>query len=148
MQIASFGHPNYFFGNERQFNITVTMSADQLLKTAGELPLPEFNQFVASVIRLRAERSAPSLPAREAELLVRINQGIPPGTSQRYDELLAKREAGQLSEVEHEELKGLTLQVEMVEAERVRDLSELARLRRTTLPALMASLGLPAPGYA
>ena len=148
MQIASLGHPDYSVSTLCQLNIIVTMSADQLLKTASELPLSELDQFVSNVIRLRAERSAPSLPAREAELLVRINQNIPAGLRQRYDRLIAKREGERLTKAEHEELKGLTLQVETVEAERVRDLSELASLRRTTLSALIASLGLPALWYA
>ena len=47
---------------------------------------------------------------------------------------------------EHEELLRLTNQVEGLEADRLAHLAELARLRRTSLTALMEELGIqPAP---
>ena len=119
------------------------MSAEQLLKEASQLSRPELDQFVSKIISLRAQRSAPSLPGREAELLGRINRGLPPSLQERFAELVKKRDAETLTPEEHEELKGLTLEVESLEAERIQDLSELA-----TLSALTESLRLGAPGYA
>jgi hypothetical protein len=124
------------------------MSSDQLLKEASALSQSDLDQFVTKVISLRAKRLAPSLPAREAELLGRINQGIPGPLRQRSDDLTKKRDAENLSRAEHEELKDLTSQIERMEAERVHALAELAGLRKTTLAALMETLGIRAPAYA
>ena len=118
------------------------MSADQLLKEASQLSLPELDQLVSNVIRLRANRVAPGLPFREAELLQQINRSIPAELRQRLGELYEKRDSEQLNEREHDELKRLVLQVEQIEAERIGYLTELAALRGTTLTALMEQLGL------
>ena len=53
--------------------IEADLSPDQLLKAARQLPRQEFDRFVGQVLRLRAERSAPVLPAAESELLQKIN---------------------------------------------------------------------------
>jgi hypothetical protein len=121
------------------------MSADQLLREASELSPSDLDQFVSKLIRLRAGRIAPHLPVREAELLRRINQGIPGPVQRRLEELAGKRDLATLSPAEHEELKRLSLQAEQIEAERIQDLSELASLRGTTLAELMEKLGLGAP---
>jgi hypothetical protein len=124
------------------------LTADQLLKEASQLSRQELDQFVSKIISLRAQRTAPSLPGKEAELLRRINLGVPTSLQERFADLAKKRDAEALTPEEHEELKGLTLEAERIEADRIRDLSELASLRGTTLSALMESLGLGAPGYA
>jgi hypothetical protein len=90
----------------------------------------------------RARRRAPGLPLEEAELLLKINRGIPPETRARYDELVAKREAETLTPEEHEELLGLVEQVESLQAERVEHLTRLTRLRGISLGALMDDLGI------
>ena len=97
---------------------------------------------------MRAQRTAPSLPGKEAELLRRINLGVPTSLQERFADLAKKRDAEELTQEGHEALKGLTLEAARIEADRIRDLSELASLRGTTLSALMESLGLGAPGYA
>ena len=124
------------------------MSAEELLKKAGELSLLELDRLATEIINLRAQRAAPSLPAREAELLGKINRGVPAALQKRCEELIEKRDTETLITDEHEELKRLTLQIELIEADRIRHLTELAKLRRKTLAALMESLGLRAPEYA
>ena len=124
------------------------MSADQLFKEASELTQPELDKFVSKVISLRAQRSASSLPRREAELLRLINRSLPAPLQQRMSELATKRDAETLTTEEQDEIKRLTLEAEAIEAERVRHLSELASLRGITLSALMEMLGLGAPRYA
>jgi len=103
---------------------------------------------VSQVIALRAKRQAPSLPQVEAELLLKINAGVPPDIQERYDELLAKRQAETLTPDEYAELLRLTEQVEELEVQRVEYLVALARLRGTSLTALMADLGLRPPACA
>ena len=79
----------------------------------------------------------------EAALLLRINQPIPAELQQRYDLLLAKRAAETLLPDEYDDLLRLTEQIETLDAQRVEALTELARLRGTSLRALMTSLGIP-----
>jgi hypothetical protein len=121
------------------------MSAEQLLKEAGQLSPSELDQFVSKIINLRAQRSAPNLPARESELLRLINKGLPPQMRRRLADLEQKRDAEMLSDNEQEELKRLSLDAEAIEAERLKYLSELAGLRGKSLADLMESLGLNSP---
>jgi hypothetical protein len=100
------------------------------------------------VIALQARRKAPSLPRAESELLLKINEGVSPDIQQRYDELIARRRAEKLTPDEYDELLRLTGQVEAVNVQRVECLAELARLRNTTLTALMQDLGIQEPLYA
>ncbi len=62
-----------------------------------------------------------------------------------YDELGIKRDAGTLTADEYDELLQLTDQIEKVDAERLRHLAELARLRQTSLDALMDELDIKTP---
>jgi len=129
-------------------HIEAQLSSDELLKAIRQLSLPELEQFVSQVIALQAQRKAPSLPHAEAELLIKINQGVAFEIQKRYDELIAKRRVETLTPDEHDELLRLTDQIEQVEAHRVEYLSKLAHLRRTSLTELMQNLGIRPPAYA
>ncbi|MBI3922993.1 MAG: STAS/SEC14 domain-containing protein [Armatimonadetes bacterium] len=124
------------------------VSSDELLQAVRQLSLSELERFVSEVMTLQAQRKAPSLPQVEAELLLRINQGLPTEVRERYNRLIAKRRSETLTPEEHAELLRLGEQVETLEAQRVERLAELAQLRKTTLPALMQSLGIRTPEYA
>ena len=128
--------------------IEAQLPTDELLKAVGQLSQPELEQFVLQVIALRARRKAPSLPRAESELLLKINQGASPDVQKRYGKLIAKRRAETLTPDEYNELLRLTEQTEALEARRVEYLAELARLRNTTLAALMKDLGIRKPAYA
>jgi len=128
--------------------VEAQLSADELLKAAGQLSQAELEQFAFQVIALRARRQAPSLPQVEAELLLKINRGIQPKVQKRYNELIGKRQAESLTADEYEELLRLTDQIEKVEVRRMDYLAELSRLRRISLTELMADLGIRPPAYA
>lgn len=121
-------------------------STDELLRAIQRLGRQEIEQLLSSLVRLRAERNAPSLSLTETELLSQINQGLPEEASHRYQELMAKRWAGALTPDEHRELLRLTDRAESLQAQRALHLAELARLRGTSLGALVKELGLqPSP---
>lgn len=120
------------------------VSTTDLLRAVGQLEMPELDNFVAQVITLRARRSAPSLPRREAELLLAINERLPEADQQRYNELLIKRDDESLTNAEYEELLRLSDRIEEWDAQRLSWLVELAALRGKSLSALMADLGLKA----
>jgi len=122
-------------------------SFDELLHNAGQLNLPELEQFVFCVIALQARRRAPSLSKTETDLLMKINQGPPPEVRQRFRELNRKRKAETISPEEHQELLLLIEQIEQSDVERVKYLIELANLRGLSLTALMKELDIRPPAY-
>jgi hypothetical protein len=83
---------------------------------------------------------------QEARLLKRIHRGFPETFWERYRALVARRERGELTELERQELIQLADEIETRDAARVRDLLSLSRLRNTTVEALVQNLGLtPTP---
>jgi hypothetical protein len=122
--------------------VEAQIAPEELLQAIEQLEPAELERFIERAIALRARRRAPTLPAAEAELLTQINQGLPAEVQARYDELLVKRRAEQLSSPEHAELLRLTEQVEGRAAERVQQLAQLARLRGVPLRHLMDDLGV------
>lgn len=74
-----------------------------------------------------------------------VQIGVPPDLQKRYNELIAKRQAEILTADEYEELLRLTHETEKLEARRMEYLGELARLRGTSLTALMENLGIRPP---
>jgi len=129
-------------------HITTQVSSDELLNGVEQLSLSELEQFVNRVLALQAKRKAPSLSQDETQLLMKINQGLPPDVQRRYDELSVKRRAETITLAEHQELLELIDQIEKSDAERIRLLAELARMRQTSLSALMEELGIRTPAYA
>jgi hypothetical protein len=123
------------------------LPVDKLLSAVKQLSEPELERFALDVNALVAKRKAPSLAHHEAKLLLKINEGVPAALQQRYNELIAERQAETLAEDEYAELLRLTQQVEQIEVARVEHLAELARLRGISLTALMENLGITAPAY-
>jgi hypothetical protein len=124
--------------------IEANLSFEQLLNVARQMSRQELAQFADRVLLLRAQREARVLPNAEAELLLKINHPVPAALQGRYEELLKRRDARTLSAAEHEELLQLTDQVELLEAERVKHLIELAQVRQVSLDDVMKQLGLEA----
>ncbi len=79
-------------------------SPEQLLNAIAQMPQPELEAFVEQVLKLRAQRQAPSVSSAESELLLKINQAIPADLQHRFNELVAKHQALTLTEAEHIEL--------------------------------------------
>ncbi|HEY7062970.1 MAG TPA: STAS/SEC14 domain-containing protein [Chloroflexota bacterium] len=125
--------------------IEARVSLEQLLKAVEQLPPDELAPFVDQVLALRAQRSVQHLGTDESALLQRINRGLSPSAQQRYDELVAKRQAEILTAEEHEELIGLSDERETIAADRIAALADLARMRQISLSALIESLGLESP---
>lgn len=128
--------------------IEAHLTPEQLLSAARQMSRREFQHFVEQVLSLRAEYGRAKLPAAESELLLKINQPVPPEVQYRYEELLARRDDQMLSDTEQQELLALTDQVELLEAERMKHLLALAELRQVSLDAVMQKLGLQPLAYA
>jgi hypothetical protein len=124
--------------------VEVQLSSEELLKAVEQLNLSELEQFVSQVIVLQAQRKAIALPEAEAKLLLNINQSIPPNIQEEYEKLAAKRDDEILTDDEHEKLLKLTEEIETIQAQRIENLAELARLRGISLTTLMENLGIHA----
>src|SRR5438552_3762315 len=87
--------------------------------------------------------ASPSLPAREAELLLQIGEGPSESVWRRYHELSDRRDAEILTPQEHEELIGLSETIEAADVRRLEQMVELAKLRGVDLRTLRTQLGIP-----
>ncbi len=121
---------------------TIQVDTDQLLRAALQLPHPELERFVTQLQTLRLQHDTARLSQDEAELLLKINEGLPSTTQQRLDELIAKRKAQSLTAAEHQELIQLTEQSEKIDADRVQHILALAALRKISLDEVMQQLGI------
>jgi hypothetical protein len=118
------------------------MSLDELLTVAKQLSENDLDRLLQEVAVLRAQRKAHVLPAAEAQLLQKINQGIPEELRTQYQTLRAKREAETLTEQEYQTLIQLSNQIEQLGAQRLEALVNLAQLRRVSLKDLMQTLAI------
>lgn len=122
--------------------IQLELSRDHLLQAIEQLDADDLTDLVSDVLHLRARRYAPILDNDESELFLLINQRLTAAQQAWRAELLDKLDEGTLTEIEHQELIQLNDETEILNAQRVEALSELAALRRITLPQLMHDLGL------
>jgi iron-sulfur cluster repair protein YtfE (RIC family) len=111
------------------------------------MSIAELEQLVDQVLALRAERVAPHLSAEESALLSRINQGLPASERVRMRALLEKRDEQTLAPAEWQELTALTDKLELLHADRLAALADLAQVRGVTLDAVIQQLGLHFPDH-
>lgn len=127
-------------------NTQINVSVDTLVKAVEQLSAIELHHFTLQVLALNAKRMAPSVTQEEAALLLQINSRLPADIQQRYDELMATRDAATLSQAEYADLLQLTQQAEAFDVARVEALSKLAARRGVTLSTLMDQLEMTSPG--
>jgi ABC-type phosphate transport system auxiliary subunit len=118
------------------------IAVDQLLDGVAQLETTDLEKFAEQVNFLLARRKTPSLSAPEAELLQKINQGLPADTQRRHDELRAKLHAETITPAEHREFLALVDIIEQTDAGRLQNLIKLSGLRQVTLPDLIHQLGI------
>ena len=123
------------------------MSFDELIKAANQLDATDLDRFLQQVLSLRTRRKAHVLPSEEAQLLEKINQGIPLELRAQYQVLRVKREAEILTDSEYDTLIKLSNQIEQLGAQRLEALATLAQLRQCSLSALMEMLGIQSVTY-
>ena len=109
------------------------MSIGELIKNVRQLNPTDFESFYAQVRALRESQRNPN----EARLLEKINAGLPRRLRQRWDYLIARRDAEIISSPEHQELQELTAEVEKRELQRLKWLTQLADLRQMSLPQVV-----------
>jgi len=131
-----------------QVTSRIEIDFEEVLQGMARLQLQDLERFVDRVIALQAQRRAPSLPKHEAELLQKINQGLPIEARKQYEELNDKLHEETITPTEHQELLQLVDRIELADAERLRHLIELARIRNLSVDTLMSQLDIRRPAYA
>jgi hypothetical protein len=63
---------------------------EQLLRAVKRLPQHELESFIAQIVALRTQRTAPHLNQEETALLLQINGAISPDVQRRFNALVAK----------------------------------------------------------
>jgi hypothetical protein len=117
------------------------ISLNSLLEGLKQLNARELDEVVRQSTLLRAQQVVPSLPQAEAALLLKINAGVVPADLRmRWAELDGRYQQGTLTADEREEHLQLLDQIELLNAERLGYLVQLAQLRQLTLDDLMAQL--------
>lgn len=122
----------------------------ELIKQIADIQNEELLGRVRQLLKeaeneVKVSRKPPALSKEEAELLLKINEGLPEEVQDRYNELLSKQAEETITEAEHEELTRLVPQAEAKTAERMKYLVELARLWQTTVDEAMERLGIKPP---
>ncbi|OQY54786.1 MAG: hypothetical protein B6245_20760 [Desulfobacteraceae bacterium 4572_88] len=121
---------------------------DNLLKAVEQLSLTDLEQLMNQVVALQARRKAPCLTKDESELMLKISQSAPPDVRKRFAELVARRQEEKLTPDEHQELLRLNDLIEKSDAERMRHMLELARIRGVSLEVMMGEPGMHPPAHA
>lgn len=119
-------------------SVHLEVTTENLLNAVVQMPESEFNKFVekARALRQNGENNQIISPA-EADLLHKINTIFPSEKRRRYDELYARFKTDNLSKTEYEELLGLSNEFEILNAERIKFIGELAELRGQTMEQVM-----------
>lgn len=125
-----------------QLHTTPNTDLENAIQSMEKLDNSNLENLLSRLSILLARRKAPNLPAREAELLSKINQSPPESIQQRHRELMEKLQANALSDPEHQELIGIIDQLELANAERMQAIVELSELRGVSVDKMMAQLGI------
>jgi hypothetical protein len=131
--------------------LEISPEQEETLRAIAERQGVAPDRYVLDLLQEQLNRDRglpPHLPRAEAELLQRINEGLPEATWERYHALKEKRDAETLTEAEHAELIRLVNQVEGWNVRRLEAVAELAKLRGVRFPDLVKQLGLGAPVHA
>lgn len=127
--------------------IRVEPDLAEAFNSAPEQEQSRLRAVLRSELRLVRKAAAPRLSKKESALFLKINACLPDERQSRFDKLAAKRKRNSLTKAERIELLQLAEESEQIWVERIRAISELAKLRRTTPEELMDSLGIPLRRY-
>jgi hypothetical protein len=122
--------------------ITSKVSFEDLFNGVKSLKNQDFEQFVEKIMQLKAQRQAEFIPTAEADLLAKINRSLSVEVLERYQVLQTKRSEEVLTEREFQELSDIVEQKELLNAERLKYLGELAIIRKKSLREVMQELDL------
>lgn len=125
--------------------VTSNVDLEQVIQGMSTLDNSELERVLSRLSILLASRKTERLPAREMQLLKIINAGLSTEKQSYYEQLRDGLQSGSLSAKEHQDWLALTEQLEILDAERLQALAELAALRGVSLDVVMQQLGIATP---
>lgn len=125
-----------------QVTSRVEIDLEEMLNGIARLEADELEKFIDKALALQARRRAPSFSKDESDLLEKINEGMSADEWMRYEALNNKLHEETISPDEHQELLQLIDHIEQADAERMKNLIELARIRKTSVDALLSQLDI------
>ncbi len=105
--------------------VNLEVTTENLLNAVAQMPESEFIRFVEKVKEIRIKRK----PLAENDLIHKINTIYSAEKRQRYNRLYEKFKEENITPKEHKELLKLNDEFEILNAERLEYLGELAKLR-------------------
>jgi len=123
-------------------NTGIQIDLKSVLQGIALLDTNNLRVFADEVIQLVLKRTANDKEAKEWAIIYQIYTLIPQDKKARYDELVPKLEAEELSTDERQEFMELNEEMENFSVERLKLLIELAKIRKTSVPTVMLQLGL------
>ena len=119
---------------------SVEITTENLLNAVTQMPEREYERFIEKANKLRKKHFTDKKSRKESDLIFKINTIFPTDKRERYNELYARFRESNLSETEHQELLSLNEEFEILNAKRIKYVSELAKLRHQTLEEVIADL--------
>ena len=126
---------------------TQQLSSQQIISGVQTMPLDELEQLVKNVLAVRAERVAPHISGEASKLLETIQKSLPDKSLRRMKELQTLCDDEKLTPEGYADLADLIEKLEIIHAERMKAVSDLADLRGVTLQTAMQQIGLRLPDY-
>jgi hypothetical protein len=123
------------------------LSSQQVISAVQTIPLSELDKLVYDVLAVRAERIAPHISGEEDKFLRTIQKTLPKRRLLRMKELQTLRDTDKLSQKGFAELAELIEKLEIIHAERMKAVSDLADLRGITFQTAIKQVGLSLPDY-
>lgn len=123
-------------------NTGIQIDLKSVLQGIALLDTNNLRVFADEVVQLVLKRTANDKEAKEWAIIYQIYTLIPQHKKARYDELVPKLEAEELSTIERQEFMRLNEEMENFSVERLKLLIELAKIRKTSIPTIMLQLGL------
>lgn len=117
--------------------MTSSSTVTNLLKNVQLLNDAEFEDFFKKLLLLRESSRAGLISELELTLLQQIHEGLPKEKQIRLNLLIAKRDAEIINDEEYEELLDLTAEIESLDLNRLKSMTQLAELRKITLPEVV-----------
>ena len=117
--------------------MTSSSTVTDLLKNVQLLNDAEFEDFFKKLLLLRESSRAGLISELELTLLQQIHEGLPKEKQIRLNLLIAKRDAEIINDEEYEELLDLTAEIESLDLNRLKSMTQLAELRKITLPEVV-----------
>jgi len=116
---------------------------DETIQLVEKWETSEVEILLQEIAAVLMRRKLHTLPARESELLLQINQpAFSPELAKRYAALYEKLQIETITQDEKGELLVLSEKQEQHNIQRLRCLIELAQIRSISLDRLMAQLGI------